>query len=136
MPLDARTHLRIARPSADLAAAQRFWVSGVGLDVLWRHEGSGGPGDHSLLMAGLPQAGWHLELVDDPAQAAASTPGPEDLLVLYLGEPAPAELLTRLEAHGGTRVTAHNPYWDRWGVTFRDPDGYLLVLSSRSWSNG
>jgi len=30
-------------------------------------------------------------------------------------------------------VAARNPYWDRWGVTIVDPDGYLLVLSHRSW---
>ncbi|MFD7700951.1 VOC family protein, partial [Streptomyces caelestis] len=27
----------------------------------------------------------------------------------------------------------HNPYWDTWGVTLQDPDGYLLVLSTRTW---
>ncbi|MHB8296804.1 MAG: VOC family protein, partial [Acidimicrobiales bacterium] len=26
-----------------------------------------------------------------------------------------------------------NPYWDRWGVTIEDPDGYRLVLSHRTW---
>ncbi|MFE0460464.1 VOC family protein [Kitasatospora sp. NPDC058965] len=133
MPLTARTPLRIARPTADLAAAERFWVAGLGLAELWRHRGTGAVGDHSLLMAGLPGAAWHLELVHDPEQAAAARPGPEDLLVLYLGEPAPAELLARLTEHGGTVVPARNPYWDAWGTTVRDPDGHLLVLSSRDW---
>lgn len=41
--------------------------------------------------------------------------------------------MKRLEQHGGKRTPAHNPYWDRWGV---DPDGYPLVLSTRTWSNG
>ena len=30
------SHLRIARPSHDLRAAERFWVDGLGLDVLFR----------------------------------------------------------------------------------------------------
>jgi hypothetical protein len=34
---------------------------------------------------------------------------------------------------GGTIVAAHNPYWDRYGVTIADPDGYRTVLASRSW---
>jgi hypothetical protein len=34
---------------------------------------------------------------------------------------------------GGTRVTARNPYWETWGTTVQDPDGYRLVLSHRSW---
>ncbi|MFI6447220.1 VOC family protein [Kitasatospora sp. NPDC050543] len=135
MPANATSHVRIARPTRDLAAADRFWTGGLGLDVLYRHEGSGSTGDHSLLMAGWPDAAWHLELVDDPAQAAESRPGVEDLLVIYLGEPVPAELVERLEQHGGVRVPAHNPYWDEFGVTVQDPDGYRLVLSSRGWSN-
>jgi hypothetical protein len=40
----------------------------------------------------------------------------------------------RLEAAGGTRVD-QGPYWNRWGVSVRDPDGYRLVLSRREWSN-
>lgn len=41
--------------------------------------------------------------------------------------------IDRLLACGGSRVAARNPYWDRWGVTIADPDGYRLVLSQRSW---
>jgi hypothetical protein len=32
----AASHLRIARPSRDLARTERFWVSGLGLQVLER----------------------------------------------------------------------------------------------------
>jgi hypothetical protein len=32
----AASHLRIARPSHDLRASERFWVEGLGLDVLFR----------------------------------------------------------------------------------------------------
>ncbi|MGW3565096.1 VOC family protein [Streptomyces sp. NPDC000941] len=131
----ATAHVRIARPSHDLQTAERFWVSGLGLDVLYRHVSDGTPGDHSLLMAGWPQAAWHLELTRDPHAPVAPRPTPEDLLVIYLGEPVPDSLVERLEQHGGKRVPAHNPYWDTWGVTIQDPDGYLLVLSTRSWSN-
>jgi hypothetical protein len=86
-------------------------------------------------MVGWPGAGWHLELVHDPAATVDPQPTSEDLLVVYLGEPVPASLVERLERHGGKRVPAHNPYWDTWGVTLQDPDGYLLVLSTRDWSN-
>lgn len=86
MPITADTHVRLARPSRDLAAAERFWTQGLGLDVLYPD----GPADH--------------------------------------------ELVPRMERAGGTRVSA-GPYWDRWGVTFTDPDGYRLVLCTRAWSN-
>jgi hypothetical protein len=83
--------IRLARPCRDLAAAERFYVAGLGLDVLFRGE-THGPGEHDILM------------------------------------------LERLEAAGGTRV-GQGPYWDRWGVSVRDPDGYRLVLTRREWSN-
>ncbi|MFI9599935.1 VOC family protein [Streptomyces sp. NPDC052043] len=135
MPADATAPIRIARPSRDLQVAEHFWVSGLGLDVLYRHAADGTPGRHSLLMVGWPDAAWHLELVHDPAAPMDPRPTPEDLLVIYLGEPVPDSLVERLERHGGKRVPAHNPYWDTWGVTLEDPDGYLLVLSTRTWSN-
>ncbi|MEU5026639.1 VOC family protein [Streptomyces milbemycinicus] len=135
MSANATAHVRTARPSHDLQAAERFWVSGLGLDVLYRHTSDGTPGDHSLLMVGWPHAAWHLELTRDPHAPVAPRPTPEDLFVIYLGEPVPDSLVERLEQHGGKRVPAHNPYWDTWGVTIQDPDGYLLVLSTRSWSN-
>ncbi|MFH9351443.1 VOC family protein [Kitasatospora sp. NPDC017646] len=135
MPADATAHIRIARPSRDLEAAERFWISGLGLDVLYRHTTDGTPGEHSLLMVGWPAAAWHLELVHDPAAPVEPQPTAEDLLVVYLGEPVSDALVERLERHGGRRVPAHNPYWDTWGVTVQDPDGYRLVLSTRSWSD-
>ncbi|MFD5465292.1 VOC family protein [Kitasatospora sp. NPDC127059] len=135
MPADATAHIRIARPSRNLDAAERFWASGLGLDVLYRHTTDGTPGEHSLLMVGWPDAAWHLELVHDPAAPVEPQSTADDLLVVYLGEPVSDTLLERLEEHGGKRVPAHNPYWDAWGVTVQDPDGYLLVLSTRSWSN-
>jgi catechol 2,3-dioxygenase-like lactoylglutathione lyase family enzyme len=124
--------LRIARPSRDLAAAERFWCGGVGFDVLWRTEPDHS-GEHQLLMVGMPGARWHLELVQDPELLAAHPPSEEDLLVLYLGRPASQDWVERTQARGGRRVPARNTYWDQWGITLEDPDGYRLVLSHRSW---
>ena len=126
------SHLRIARPSHDLAASERFWVDGLGLDVLFR-AGSAAEGGHALLMVGWPDAAWHLELVSDPGGETPATPTEEDLLVLYLNGEVEAGVVRRLVDAGGTRVAARNPYWDHGGVTIVDPDGYRLVLTSRSW---
>lgn len=130
-PLPA-SHIRIARPSRDLKQAERFWVKGLGLDVLYR-AGFEAEGGNPLLMLGWPRASWHLELVGDPGADMAPTPTAEDLLVLYVGGPVDHQSIDRLIRAGGQLVAAHNPYWDRWGVTVVDPDGYRLVLSSRSW---
>ncbi|MFK3983749.1 VOC family protein [Micromonospora sp. NPDC050397] len=130
--IDPKVSIRLARPSRDLAAMERFYVRGLGLEVLYRAEG--GPEEHDLLMLGWREASWHLELVGGPNLSVWPTPTSEDLLVLYLSEPIGDTVVARLERAGGRRVT-QGAYWDRWGVTVEDPDGYRLVLSSRPWSN-
>ncbi|MFD3336449.1 VOC family protein [Streptomyces sp. NPDC058700] len=132
MMINVRTRVRVARPSRDLAAAERFYVDGLGLDVLWRST-ERVPGRHDLLMVGPPDGSWHFELTRDPERPSEPVPTVDDLFVVYLGAPVEEEQVERLVAAGGTRVAAHNPYWDEHGVTVADPDGYRLVLCSRAW---
>ncbi|WP_405362295.1 VOC family protein [Kitasatospora sp. NBC_00085] len=131
--IDSITHVRVARPSRDLAAAERFYVDGLGLSVLWRTT-EHVPGEHDLLMVGFPGGSWHFELTHDPDHPVEPAPTVDDLFVLYLGAPVDEALVARLEVTGGTRVPAHNPYWDEFGVTVSDPDGYRLVLCTRTWA--
>ncbi|MEU8527149.1 MULTISPECIES: VOC family protein [Streptomyces] len=130
--IDKTTHIRVARPSRDLAAAERFYVDGLGLVVQWRST-KDTPGEHDLLMVGPADGGWHFELTRDPDRPIDPTPTVDDLFVVYLGAPVTEEQVARLVAAGGERVAAHNPYWDEYGVTVVDPDGYRLVLCSRTW---
>ena len=130
--IDPNAHLRIARPSRDLAAAERFFVGGLGFDVLQRGRGTS-TGERNLLMVGLLGAAWHIELIHDTARTVEPVLTPDDLLVLYLDAPADSSLVARIERAGGKRVPAHNPYWDQIGVTFKDPDGYRVVLCERAW---
>ncbi|GAA2534769.1 VOC family protein [Pilimelia columellifera] len=131
--IDADMAIRLARPSGDLAAAERFYVQGLGLHVLYRAAAEA-PGEHDLIILGWPQASWHLELVGGPNLKIPPSPTAEDLFVLYLSAPVDESLVAELERAGGRRI-AQGAYWDRWGVTVEDPDGYRLVLSSRAWSN-
>lgn len=128
--------IRVARPTQNLAVAEHFYVTGLGLAVLYRSEAADNDPCElgSLLMLGIPGAAWHLELVHNPHHPLLPAPTAEDLLVLYLGKPVDPLLLAHLEAAGGERVIAANPYWDRWGVTVLDPDGYRLVLCERQWN--
>lgn len=122
--------IRIARPCRSLERAEAFYVDGLGLSVLYRAEAEA-EGEHDLLMVGHPDAAWHLELVRAEVEPA---PTDQDLLVLYYGAAIDDKLVARLEANGG-EVVGQGPYWDRWGITIADPDGYRLVLSTRTWSN-
>ena len=41
--------------------------------------------------------------------------------------------VARPEDLGHKPVKAFNPYWDKKGKTFEDPDGYRVVLQHASW---
>ncbi|HEX9358747.1 MAG TPA: hypothetical protein VF933_33665 [Streptosporangiaceae bacterium] len=90
-------------------------------------------GEHELVMLGWPGASWHLELVADPEGQTPPAPTVEDLQVLYRGQPADRGLTSAWWARAGGSSPPANPYWERWGITIADPDGYRLVLSHRSW---
>jgi hypothetical protein len=38
-----------------------------------------------------------------------------------------------MRAAGFPPVPSFNPYWDRDGLTFEDPDGYRVVLQHGAW---
>jgi len=137
-------HIRIARPTRNIGQAQRFYVDGLGMEVLYRvtpedaaHEASEHVDD--LIMLGWPNASWHLEIVLDLTKDAANLclpqPTVEDLLVVYMDGPIDRKAVGKLVSAGGKEVRPKNPYWEQWGVTVEDPDGYRLVLSQRQWAN-
>lgn len=124
--------LRIARPTDRLEACLAFYRDAVGLTELARFEDHDG---FDGVMLGHPGAAWHLEFTREAAQPAGGTPSPEHLLVLYLPEEtAWTAALARMSAAGHAPVAAHNPYWDRLGATFEDPDGYRIVFQKAAWS--
>src|SRR4051794_18650461 len=124
----SKAHLRIARPTDDLAAVVKFYRDGLGFEVLSEfadHDGFDG------VMLGRKGAAYHLEFTRKAGHTAGRAPTEDNLLVFYL--PDEAEWLaavTRLEQAGYRSAKAFNAYWDRHGRTFEDPDGYRVVLQN------
>ena len=123
--------LRVARPSDDLAAVVRFYRDGLGFDVLSEfHDHDGFDG----VMLGRRGAAYHLEFTRKAGHPAGRAPTADHLLVFYLPDAgAWARAVARLEAAGYPPVPAFNPYWDRQGKTYEDPDGYRVVLQNARW---
>lgn len=125
------THLRVARPTQSLERVARMYEEGLGLERLGSfadHEGFDG------VMLGLPGAGYHLELTSEKGRPHSEPPSKENLLVLYI--PDSREWRSgceRMLRAGFREVSAYNPYWDRCGRTFEDPDGYRVVLQRDAW---
>ena len=124
-------HLRIARPTDNLAAVEAFYREGLGFDRICgflNHDGFDG------VMLGLPDASYHLEFTHAHGHTVGRAPSSDNLLVLYLPNRAQWDAaVMRLRQHGHHPVPSCNPYWDRQGLTFEDPDGYRVVLQHAAW---
>jgi catechol 2,3-dioxygenase-like lactoylglutathione lyase family enzyme len=123
--------LRVARPSDNLGALLRFYEQGLGLAVLYRFEDHDG---FDGVMLGHPNAPYHFEFTAKRGHPVGRASTEDNLLVLYLPEVAEwTEAVQRMRNAGFAPVAAFNPYWDRNGVTFEDPDGYRVVLQNAAW---
>jgi len=125
------TPLRIARPTDHLEQVVRFYIDGLGwmiLDSFQDHEGFDG------VMVGLPGAPFHLEFTHRPGDPVGRAPTEDHLLVFYLPDREEWQgSVDRMQAAGYLPVSSSNPYWDRDGLTFEDPDGYRVVLENSTW---
>src|SRR4051812_12674010 len=119
------TAARVARPVRDLDRSAAFYRDMLGLPPRGGFTGHDG---YDAVFFALP-GGTELELT---AGHSAPHPGTdEDLLVLYV--PSPDDVRQRaaeLVAAGVPPVPSANPYWNRWGQTFLDPDGYAVVIAA------
>lgn len=128
--MDIKTKLRVARPTDHLEDVVRFYSEGLGLVVLGSFEDHDG---FDGVMLGMPGAPYHLEFTRSEHESGRA-PTEDSLLVFYI--PDHEEWLStidRMAAAGYQPVRSFNPYWDRHGRTYEDPDGYRVVLQNDSW---
>ncbi len=120
--------LRIARPSRNLDAAAGFYIHAFGLQVLESFTDHAG---YDGVILGRARWPYHLELTHRSAHSVTPRPTTEDLLVFYLPDRTEwNEAIRRVRDTGAHPVPSHNPYWDRHGLTFEDPDGYRIVIAN------
>jgi catechol 2,3-dioxygenase-like lactoylglutathione lyase family enzyme len=124
--------LRVARPTDDLDALVPFYRDGLGFDILYRFENHDG---FDGLMFGHPGAPYHFEFTHARGHAVGRSPTQDHLVVFYLHDRTIwSAAVARMRGSGFEPIVSFNPYWDRQGMTFEDPDGYRVVLQNASWS--
>jgi catechol 2,3-dioxygenase-like lactoylglutathione lyase family enzyme len=125
--------LRVARPTDHLDALIRFYRDGLGLEILYRFENHDG---FDGVMLGRPGAPYHFEFTHAHGHSAARAPTQDSLLVFYLPDRNEWEASVQSMRNAGFEsVPSFNPYWDHYGVTFEDPDGYRIVLQNSTWGD-
>jgi hypothetical protein len=109
-----------------------MYAHGLGFAVLAQfedHQGFDG------VVLGHPQHPYHLEFTHHRGTKVGSAPTPDNLLVFYITDTDDwKEACFAMEKSGFEKVTSYNPYWDQVGKTFKDIDGYRVVLQNRAWS--
>ena len=127
-------HLRVARPTERLEELVNFYSHALGFVLFGRfrdHDGFDG------VMLGHEGGAYHLEFTTNRGHVAGPPPSPEHLLVFYLPDAAEwREAVNRVESFGVAPVASFNPYWDKLGRTYEDPDGYRIVLQNATWPSG
>jgi hypothetical protein len=130
--MNKQTVLRVARPTDHLEEVIRFYTEGLALSILGSfadHEGFDG------VMLGWPDATYHLEFTRKHGHSAGRAPTKDNLLVFYISDKQEwLNATERMAAAGYKPVVSFNPYWDRVGQTYEDPDGYRVVIQNQSWS--
>ena len=125
------TTLRVARSTDRLGEVVRFYTEGLGLTVLGSFENHE---EFDGVMVGLAGAPYHLEFTHKQGETVGRAPTEDNLIVFYLPDKSEWQAaIERMAAAGYIPVPSFNPYWDRDGRTFEDPDGYRVVLQNASW---
>jgi len=120
--------LRVARATNDFGPILAFYRDGLGFAELGRFEGHDG---FDGIILGHPAWPYQFEFTIEHGNLAQRSVSPEQLLVFYLpDETAWQAAVDRMEQLGVVPVAANNPYWDRRGKTFEDPDGFRVVLEN------
>lgn len=123
--------LRVARPTDRLDEVVQFYTEGLGLQIIDRFENHNG---FDGVMVGIAGEPYHFEFTHHRGHSVGRAPTQDNLIVFYF--PDQQEWQKRVDQMKASRyepVASYNPYWDNYGVTFEDPDGYRVVLQNSVW---
>jgi hypothetical protein len=108
-----------------------MYCAGLGFSVLARfadHDGFDGT------IVGHEGQSYHLEFTTRRGHRATDAPDADHLLVFYIPEIEEWQACcARMTRAGFRAVESLNPFWDRQGRTFEDPDRYRVVIQNSAW---
>lgn len=119
--------LRIARHTNDLERIKTFYTDILGFDVLGSFENHD---NYNGIFIGRTNFDWHFEFTQSDAKANHFS-DEDDITVLY---PDTIEeynsLINKLLNNNISTIASKNPYWNKNGKMFMDPDGFRIIISN------
>ncbi|GEM50672.1 hypothetical protein [Empedobacter brevis] len=118
---------RSARHTNRIKEIETFYTKILNLDILGdfkNHNGYGG------LFIGKANTDWHLEFTTSSDDVNHQF-DEDDCLVFYPETQEEYEaVIKNLEFYRIEPIQAKNPYWNINGISFLDPDGFVVIVSS------
>jgi catechol 2,3-dioxygenase-like lactoylglutathione lyase family enzyme len=119
-------NLRIARHTNNLEKIKSFYIDILGFELLGSFINHN---NYDGIFIGKPNLDWHLEFTKSN-DLANHTFDEDDILVFYPETILEYKaLINNLLNSTFLTITSKNPYWNKNGKMFLDPDGYRIVIS-------
>lgn len=121
--------IRFARHTNNLEKLTQFYISILGLKKLGEFINHS---KYNGVFLGKENADWHIEFTESDENTNHDF-DEDDLLVFYPDSKLEFdEIFNSLNASNIKIEKAKNPYWDKNGILFLDPDGYGIILSNQT----
>ncbi|KAF2506757.1 VOC family protein [Flavobacterium zhairuonense] len=118
--------LRVARHTDDLKKIEDFYVNVLGFEQLGEFQNHN---NYNGIFIGKSGLEWHFEFTQSNNKAK-HTFDEDDVVVLYPKSILDYNnLISKIEHHNISTITAANPFWNENGKMIQDPDGYRIVIS-------
>jgi len=129
--MDKSIVVRIARPTNNHKSIANMYKVGLDFKVLAKFE------NHDKfdgIILGNENSPYHLEFTHYQGTLVDSAPTKDNLIIFYIMDKDEWKNNCRKMIRAGfENVKSFNPYWDNYGKTIEDPDGYKVVLQNKSW---
>ncbi len=118
--------LRIARHTNKIEEIKIFYTTILNLEILGEFQKHNG---YDGIFIGKPTFDWHLEFITTHEDVNHQF-DEDDCLVFYpTTQQEYDEIIERLELHHIKPIKSKNPYWNDNGISFLDPDGFIVIVS-------
>jgi len=119
-------NFRVARHTDNLEPIIKFYRDLLGLKVLGEFNNHD---KYDGVFIGKEGLNWHLEFTTSEESPKHQT-DKDDLLVFYLDSEEKYILLNqKFNENGLSSVQSKNPYWNKNGSMYIDPDGFRIVIA-------
>ncbi|QES93689.1 VOC family protein [Empedobacter brevis] len=118
---------RSARHTNRIKEIETFYTKILNLDILGDFKNHNG---YDGLFIGKANTDWHLEFTTSSDHVNHQF-DEDDCLVFYPETQNEYEaVIKNLEFYRIEPIQAKNPYWNINGISFLDPDGFVVIVSS------